>query len=538
MTRLRRGRRIAALKRQLAQLWNRLITRPVAGVMPAAMTQVRALTLAVHVSQANKWRDLLNPLRGLTMARCVSYLEEGERGAFADLQWLYRFVEKRDATLRGGKRSLLSAVTEMEWDIKQVEAKRLPSGYTEQQAAAQATALRTAYDAIGNLTEALEFLCLAEFRGFAHLEKIASAGARITELRPVEQWYWCRVGSTSPWTYNGEARSGVTRGQEVDLSRFVVREIDDPIDEIAAIAFVRKQLSRKDWDGFIESFGIPSIFAIMPANVPQGREEEYQSLAEQVISDSRGALPHGSDIKAIDPGARGAAPFAMHLEALDKEIVMAITSGALTMLAESGSGTLAGGAHSATFMRVARALARRVTSCMQQQFDCDILAAQFPGQPALAYFEILADAETDVGEVIKEVRGLRDAGYNVDPGQVAERTAYRVTRAAPMPPAAGREPLPNRAANPQPEDADDAFLTAAAELLAQSSASDFAPLAQALEAALQGDAAGLAARLQALSTRLPELITAVAGNDALITAWEAILSPAALAGVAATAATE
>lgn len=547
-----------ALTNRLSQLWNRLITRPAAAALNTARTAVVSLTMGGHLAAANKWRDLFNPLRGLTMTRLVGYLEEGGRGAFADLQWLYHFIEKRDATLRGGKRSLISAVTEMEWEVKTVEEKRLPKGFTVRQAEAQATALRTAYDAVGNLTEALEFLCLAEFRGYAHLEKIEGVipqwldggGHRtIVELRPVEQWHWCREGRNGAWQYNAGARSGTTRGEDVDLSRFIVREIDDPINEIAAVAFVRKQLSRKDWDGFIESFGIPSIFAVMPQNVPQGREAEYQDLAEQVISDSRGALPFGSEIKSVDPGARGTAPFEKHLEALDKEIVMAITSGALTMLAESGSGTLAGGAHNETFMRVARALARRVTGCMQRQFDADILAAQFPGQPALAYFEILTKAETDVSEVIEDVAALRSAGYEVDPSQVAERTAYRVVAAGVSTPsalsvAAGVSTpgaLPNRAGSRQlphggqPHDLDDDFLDAAAGLLAQSGAADFAPLARALEEAMQGGEAGLAERLQALRARLPELLGEVAANTELVTAWEDILSTAALEGVAATA---
>lgn len=514
--------------------------------MNAARTAVVSLTMAVHLSAANKWRDLFNPLRGLTIPRLVGYLEDGERGAYADLQWLYRFIEKRDATLRGGKRSLLSVVTEMEWEIKTVEEKRLPQGCTKAMAEAQAVALRTAYDAIGNLTEALEFLCLAEFRGYAHLEKIEGAVPpwldgqshhTIVELRPVEQWHWCRDGLHGVWQYNAGAHSGKTRGEEVDLTRFIIREIDDPINEIAAIAFTRKQLSRKDWDGFIESFGVPSIFAVMPQNVPADKVDEYQELAEKVISDSRGALPFGTDVKSVDPGARGAAPFEKHLEALDKEIVMAITSGQLTMLAESGSGTLAGGAHSETFMRVARALARRITSCMQQQFDRDILNARFPGQPPLAYFEILAEAETNVSEVIEDVTALKQAGFDVDAEQVAERTAYRVTRSGePVPPDKNvRTPLPNRAngepqtANREPDDVTDDMLAASLDALLEGMAADFAPVATRLNELLMSaeDDAALKAGMEKLLADLPDLAAAVGANDATVTAWRKILGAAA-----------
>ena len=46
-----------------------------------------------------KWRAQFNPLRGLSFQSAVTLLEQGERGQYADLQWTYRFVEKRDASV-------------------------------------------------------------------------------------------------------------------------------------------------------------------------------------------------------------------------------------------------------------------------------------------------------------------------------------------------------------------------------------------------------------------------------------------------------
>jgi len=523
----------------LRQLWNRFVSQPTDRVMNAARTAVVSLTMQVHIKAANLWRDMHNPLRGLTMTHAVTYLEEGERGAYADLQWLFRYIEKRDATLRGGKSSLLSAVAEMDWDIKQVDEARLPPGYTKAQADAQAITLRTAYDAVSNLTDALEFLGLAEFRGYSHLEKIQTVNAvnevRVTELRPVEQWYWCRNGLNGDWQYNAGARPGRVQGTPIDRSQFIVREIDDPINEIALIAFVRKSLGRKDEDGFIESFGIPSIFAIMPQNMPQGREAEYQALADQVISDSRGSLPYGADIKTVDAGARGVAPFRAYQEALDKEIIMAITSGALTMLAESGSGTLAGSAHSETFMRVARALARRITTVMQRQFDLDILAAAHPGQPPLAYFEILTNEETDVGEVVKDVQTLKDAGYFVEPGWLEEKTGYPVTVDQEVKPGQSVKPLPNRAKEDTlkreqrtPHDISDDFLESALELIAEAMQADCTELAARLQSLVTADLSEseFLSRLTQLRADLPGLARNVAGNDDTVQAWEAVLGAA------------
>jgi hypothetical protein len=223
------------------------------------------------------------------------------------------------------------------------------------------------------------------------------------------------------------------------------------------------------------------------------------------------------------------------LETLDKEIVMAITSGALTMLAESGSGTLAGGAHSDTFMRVARALARRVTECFQRQFDAFILGRAFPGQPALAYFEILTNEEIDTGEIIKDLVRLKQAGFDTDAAQVEEKTSYKVTRALPTAPAVPA--LPNRAAKEAkeadeptaPNDPTDDLLSASLDELLTGMQQDFRPVAERLQSLLM-DAdteADLKAGLELLIEDLPKLAAQVGATDATVQSWQKILGAAA-----------
>ena len=41
------------------------------------------MALTVYTSKDNQWREYVNPLRGLTLERIVSLIEQGERGAFS-----------------------------------------------------------------------------------------------------------------------------------------------------------------------------------------------------------------------------------------------------------------------------------------------------------------------------------------------------------------------------------------------------------------------------------------------------------------------
>lgn len=77
-----------------------------------------------------------------------------------------------------------------------------------------------------------------------------------------------------------------------------------------------------------------------------------------------------------------------NLDYLDRQITLLGTGGLLTMLTESGSGTLAGNAHQEAFNQVAKADAVLVSEALQRDFDAPMLAAAFPGWPVEAGFEL------------------------------------------------------------------------------------------------------------------------------------------------------
>ena len=67
-----------------------------------------------------KWRDQLNPLRGLTIKRAVTLLEQAQRGIMADYQWTCRLMERRFPDLSALISRRISALMEMDWEIKTV----------------------------------------------------------------------------------------------------------------------------------------------------------------------------------------------------------------------------------------------------------------------------------------------------------------------------------------------------------------------------------------------------------------------------------
>lgn len=384
-----------------------------------------------RLQKFNKWRAQYNPLRSLTFQRAVSLLEEGERGAYADLQWTYRSIEKRDATLRGLVQLRTGAIKKLDWDIKLVD------GADPALAEAQAKVLRAAYERISNLRQAIAFLALAEFRGFSHLEKRYQGdnpADGVIRLEPVDQWHWVRDTCNGPWEYNADASAGATRGTPIQPEHFIVREVGSPINEIGLICYLRKNLSQKDWDGFVETYGIPPLFIEMPPNTPPDKEEEYQAMAEAVIGDLRGTLPSGAKVQNGGDGARGVNPFRDHLTYQDEQLVLAGTSGKLAMLtAPTGLGSGVAEGHQDTFDSLAQAEAGEISEVFQRQFDRAVLdSSGFAGAPALAYFELAAVAKEDAGLLLDNAVKAKAAGFQADAAELTEKVGMKLAIIPPV----------------------------------------------------------------------------------------------------------
>ena len=400
-------------------------------------------TTARLVSAANRWRDSYNPLRGLTMARAVSLMEDAQRGVMADLQWLYASelgIEATDCDLSTIIEKTAAGVADMDWQIVVADAES--RDFDQALADEQRDFLESAYTSCDNLTEALEHLVLARFRGFSHLQPWLKPDWTIEHLEPLPQWNMVRDGTASRWAWNPQAHQKVYRafGADALLSPedYILLENRRPVNRIALIKYIRSTVAEKDWDAYVEIYGLPGVFIIMPPNIPQGEEEKYRDEAVAASEAASGALPNGSDVKTLSE-IRGVQPFQARLEWLQKQLILAGTGGMLTSLAEpTGIGGGASGVQENAWTTIVRRIAHKVESAMVGQFDRRALAAMFPGRPALASFSLRTKQEKDVGAAVESISKLSTAGYQVDPEQVEAETGYKVT----LKPAA--DPLPGQ----------------------------------------------------------------------------------------------
>lgn len=384
------------------------------------------------VNAANHWRDQYNPLRGLTMSRAVSLMEDAQRGVMADLQWLYASelgIEATDPDLMTIVEKTLAGVADMDWQI--VTADPEQRGFDAALAQEQKDFLEASYNACDNLPEAIDHLVMARFRGFSHLQPWLKPDWTLEHLEPLPQWNMVRDGTSSRWAWNPEAHQKPYRhfGADARLSPedYILLENRRPVNRIALIKYIRANVSEKDWDAYCEIYGVPGVFIVMPPNIPDGEEAKYRNEAVAAAEAASGALPNGSDVKTLSE-VRGVQPFQTRLEWLQKQLVLAGTGGMLTTLAEpTGIGGGASGVQDSAWQTIVRRMAHKVEQPLNRQYDRRALAALFPGRPQLAAFALRAKQERDVGAAVDSIASLASAGYQVDVAQVEAETGYKVT---------------------------------------------------------------------------------------------------------------
>lgn len=368
-------------------------------------------------------REFYNPLPGLTIASINAWESMADRGDYAELTWFWRHCWRIDVTAGSAVFNRLATLDGLQYQIKLREDKA-----GEPLAMQQAELLRSVYDACTNFKTAVRQLAMGLFYGFSVCEKNVTPDV-VNEwtLDFVAPWFWSRDAKTRDLRFNERALSHDSQSEAVDRKRLVIFETENPIFLAIGRQVYWKLLCGADWDAALAVSANPNIFFTAREGATPEEKADLQSLANSMQSNGRGVLPAGTVVSTVDPaGQRGRMPFKERTDYCDQQIVMAATGGLLTMLSESGSGTLAGGAHSETLLRLAQGDAAMLSECLQRDIDNVVLESAFPGQPKLAYFEFEIPQPKDVSKLLEQIANLSWAGFAPDQAWLEEQTGMKL----------------------------------------------------------------------------------------------------------------
>ncbi len=112
-------------------------------------------------------------------------------------------------------------------DIK--TSSNLPPGYTQSDAEKQQKFLRSRYELIANLRDAIGVLTMAEFRGYSILQKRRFHGG--ANDGGLQEFYWLpqsnfqRDGAHGDWFYNADSSFGATPERLSEKNRIGSEEL-------------------------------------------------------------------------------------------------------------------------------------------------------------------------------------------------------------------------------------------------------------------------------------------------------------------------
>lgn len=413
--------------------------------MSNAKNKHRNIRKGGHVKTV-RYHDLLrakrtqNPLSGLNPAKVRRLYELYREGKYADVQLAWDALEEYDDMLGTVLERRQSALGEMEWDVL-IDARAVGEDAALQaRAEAQQDYITRRLREVENLSDAIKWLGLANFRRYSALEVLpAGSGER---WLPIHHWLLCRPALEGAWCYNELAETSCTRTEPIDMSAVILREVARPIDLVAMFLISAKEAAIDGWDSFLEVYGNPALFFKMPPGTSDAQRDEFAAIIKEISSDGSGVYPDGGEIHTVETSAANADAFSRRAEWCDKALVRRATGGLLTVLAESGSGTLAGSAHMEAFRQIAANDAISIAECINRQYVRRRIAAEFPGEPVLVYFTLTQPVINDRAATVNMLCQLAGQRWRATDEAVSEEVGVEVhtEEAAPQPPMMNTNP--------------------------------------------------------------------------------------------------
>lgn len=284
----------------------------------------------------------------------------------------------------------------------------------------QKNALEKFYNSINGLQQAFGQLASAVFYGYAHLQFIEDAWGRRFEFIP--QRYWVRPGELNEWQFNPQCHIGVDTGESVEEETLVVMEHPYPILFPASRASFERNHAKIVWDNHMDRYGSAPVIITAPKEASAAVMDALERACEELKSGASVVLPPGCTAEPLKASSINENYFLSRINLADKDQVRFVMAGTLTVLNESGSGTLAGGAHTDSWNSVVSAVCSKVAEAFNTAVNPLVLGNAEP----LARLQITFDTVQTPLQKAEEIAALADGGVRLEKTEIEEKLGMYV----------------------------------------------------------------------------------------------------------------
>lgn len=284
----------------------------------------------------------------------------------------------------------------------------------------QKNALEEFYHSVNGLQQSFGQLASAMFYGYAHLQYIEDSWGRHFEFIP--QRYWVRPGELNQWQFNPQCYIGVDTGESVEDETLVVMEHRYPILFPAARASFERNHAKITWDNHMDRYGSAPVIINAPKDASPAVMDAMERACEQLKSGASIVLPPESPAAPLNASNINENYFLSRINMADKDQVRFVMAGTLTVLNESGSGTLAGSAHTDSWNAVVSAVCSKVAEAFNTAISPLILG---DGEP-LARLHITFDTVQTPLQKAEEIAALADGGVRPEKTEIEEKIGMSI----------------------------------------------------------------------------------------------------------------
>lgn len=432
------------------------------------------------------WLERVNPLHGLSISDARNIFDIARAHGSPLLQKIYDEIEMTDPILATCVDRRQAALAQLGWKISAVP------GADPAIAERQRLALETFVRGIGNLTEAIQHLDLALFRGFSVVQPIWQ-GDSVETISLLNSWNFL-FDDEKRLLWNPNCTMDVNGCTEIpEAARVVQIRSKRPIDYPALAIYIRKYLGERDWGRYIERYGIPPVDVVMAPNATDADKASYVDAVDRARDGISTVWPSGTPQPSRAEASRGQDPFTPFIEHQEKLIVLRATGGTLTSLAQADTGSLAGGAQMEVWKQIVSSDSTVITDALNRSLFWRFIRLRFPNEPIAVSFELGKDKELSATEAAELAVKLKSAGYIVNQDELEEAVGFTLVRdTSPQP---GGLPIFNKEEPAKKPKKERGVLEAFAD--------DCSPVADAIKELLKDPSKEAA---DALIKRLPELL--------------------------------
>lgn len=479
---------------------------------------------------ARQWRQTRwNPLRHCTPQSLARDLDSFELGWVRNAALLWEAIIDRDDMVRAVVSKRCKAIAHRPWEIVMVD-----------DAGPEAEGHKEVLEAFFNRLTVTDCLDLNVRGGFSLLvrqmmraqlcqyavhEIIWQPGRELrAELRHVPLALFenteGRLRYTGPY--------GQATGQELDPEGWMIT-VGEGLMKAISLCWMGKRLSLQDWLNFSERFGLPGVHGTTSAQLGTPEWNEFVRALEEFANNWVMASSTGSEVKLVEAGKTGDAPFKPMVDRMDAAIARLVRGGDLSTISrDNATGASLQGDESSLLEKDDCEL---ISDHLNIHLTRKVIAMVFgPAVEPLAYIKIQPTPDQDNKAEMELDKHFKELGIPMAVADVAERYGRTLPEGSEWlvggeqpgtAPALPASP-PDLANEVNPED----------QAVREALVADLAPLYEAIAGVLEAsDDKELEKRLRELDGKWEEITDAVLAGESMEGAIARILGDAFVKGL-------